>query len=120
MSVSHAWTWFLLDHGWVPNRIEAVVRRFRRHHDVPARQRIERLAADLRRLSGSLTDPAPSSATRHGAVVLAYDQTLCRACAALGIHQHLDEVTGFDRELERLLVEGELERAGLVIREPSR
>jgi hypothetical protein len=120
MSVSHSWTWFLLDHGWVPNRIEAVVHRLRRHPDVPDRARIERLAADLRRLADSLLDPAPCSAIRRGAVVQAYDQTLREACAALGVREHLEEVTGLDRELERLIVEGHLEGAGLVIRRPAR
>jgi hypothetical protein len=120
MSVSHAWTWFLLDHGWVPSRLGAVVHRFRRHHDPASGPCIERLAADLRRLSASLLDPEPCSAVRRGAVVMAYDQTLRAACAALGIRQHLDELDGLDRELERLLVEGRLETAGLIIRRPAR
>jgi hypothetical protein len=120
MSVSHAWTWFLLDHGWVPNRIDAVVQRFRRHPDVPGRPCIERIAADLRRLSDSLLDPAPCSAVRHGAVTMAYDRMLREACAALGIHQYLDQLTGLDRDLERLIVEGRLEGAGLIIRRPAR
>lgn len=124
MSVSHAWTWFLLDHGWVPSRIGAVVHKLRRHRklssrDAPSRARIERLAADLRRLSDSLLDPAPCSAIRHGAVLMAYDQTLCAACVALGIRQYLQELDGLDRELERLVVEGRLETAGLVIRRPA-
>jgi hypothetical protein len=120
MSVSHAWTWFLLDHGWVPSRIEAVVHRLRRHHDPIDRPCIERLAADLRRLSDSLLDPEPSSAIRRGAVAMAYDRTLGEACAALGIRHYLDELTGLDHELERLVVEGRLEVAGLVIRRPAR
>jgi hypothetical protein len=121
MSVSHAWTWFLLDHGWVPSRIEAVVHRFRRHHDDPAsRPCIERLAADLRRLSDSMLDPAPASAIRRGAVTMAYDRTLGEACTALGIRHYLDDLTGLDHELERLLAEGRLEAAGLVIRRPAR
>jgi hypothetical protein len=37
----------------------------------------------------------------------------------LGIEEHLDEVSGIDLELERLRVEGELQRAGLVLRNAS-
>ncbi|MFI5913648.1 hypothetical protein [Dactylosporangium sp. NPDC051541] len=50
------------------------------------------------------------------AVQEAYDEGLHVACAELKVEEHLDELTGIDLEVERLRVEGELERAGLVLR----
>jgi hypothetical protein len=47
----------------------------------------------------------------------AYDEGLRVASRQLGVEEHLDELTGIDLELERVRLEGELERAGLVLRD---
>ena len=44
----------------------------------------------------------------HSAVIEAYDDRLRAACRALGIPEHLAELTGVDREIERVRVEGVL------------
>ncbi len=79
------------------------------------RRPLEQLAADLRRLGGQRVGSGGRSAVWHDAVLQAYDQRLRLACAALGITQHLDELTGVDREIERVRVEGLLHRAGLTL-----
>lgn len=86
----------------------------------PRRRRsIERVAADLRRISGELRDGRPLSPLRREAGVAAYDELLREACAMLGIAEHLGELTGeghlMDREIERVRVEAELEAAGLFL-----
>ncbi|WP_433211356.1 hypothetical protein ACQP00_50335 [Dactylosporangium sp. CS-047395] len=77
---------------------------------------IEQVAGDLRRLNRLRESVATRSRVWFVAVQEAYDEGLHTACAQLDIEQHLDEVAGIDRELERLRVEGELQRAGLVLR----
>lgn len=44
-----------------------------------------------------------------------YDDALIAACLCLGVPHHLDELTGLDREIERLRVEGALIDAGLTL-----
>ncbi|MER7455746.1 hypothetical protein [Micromonospora sp. NPDC126480] len=83
--------------------------------DRPDRRPLEQLATDLRRLGGQRVGAGGRSAVWHGAVLQAYDERLRLACAALGITQHLDELTGVDREIERVRVEGLLHRAGLIL-----
>ncbi|MDM4722230.1 hypothetical protein QTQ03_22550 [Micromonospora sp. WMMA1363] len=83
--------------------------------DRPDRRPLEQLAADLRRLGSQRVGANGRSAVWHGAVLRAYDERLRLACAALGISQHLDELTGVDREIERVRVEGLLHRAGLIL-----
>lgn len=51
----------------------------------------------------------------HGAVVQAYDDRLRLACRALGITEHLAELSGVDQEIERVRVEGVLHAAGLAL-----
>lgn len=80
---------------------------------------VEQLAVQLRRLSGVLTDPRPVSSVRRFGVERAYDETLGKACSALGIEHHLDEVGLNDRGFERLRVEAALQEAGLVLRGPA-
>ncbi|MEN3305107.1 MAG: hypothetical protein V7603_1309 [Micromonosporaceae bacterium] len=74
---------------------------------------IEKLAADLRRLSQQRTGVATRSTVWFNAVSAAYDNRLAVACQELEIQEHLDEVTGLDLEIERLRVEGMLLAAGL-------
>lgn len=77
---------------------------------------IERLAADLRRLRRLIAADATSSAAHQLGNRLAYDRLLIQCCAMLGIGHDLERQTGgHDRDIERLRVEAELERAGLVL-----
>jgi hypothetical protein len=80
---------------------------------------IEQLAIQLRRLSAVLTAPGPVSSVRRFGVERAYDETLAKACAALGIEQQLGAVAPEDREFERLRVEAMVQEAGVVLRGPG-
>ncbi|GAA3512996.1 hypothetical protein [Actinocatenispora rupis] len=91
----------------------------RRRPDVPARPSIERLAADLRRLSADLQSTVPRSAIRQRAVVWAYEQTLRDACDALSVAYELEGLGGLTRELECARMEAELQAAGLCTRHPA-
>lgn len=84
---------------------------------VPAVPPIEQLAGDLRRLNRLRVGVATRSQVWFNAVQRAYDEALRVACVQLGIEQYLDEVSGVDLEVERLRVEGELQRAGLALRD---
>jgi hypothetical protein len=77
---------------------------------------IEQVAGDLRRLNRLRESVATRSRVWFVAVQEAYDEGLCIACAQLDVEEHLGELAGVDLELERLRVEGELQRAGLVLR----
>jgi hypothetical protein len=83
--------------------------------DAPAVPPIERIAADLRRLRRQRTGIALRSPVWFSAVEKAYDERLRLACGQLDIAGHLDELTGVDREIERVRMEGELEAAGLTL-----
>ncbi|GAA2350963.1 hypothetical protein [Dactylosporangium salmoneum] len=77
---------------------------------------IEQVAGDLRRLNQLRQSVAKRSRVWFVAVQEAYDEGLRTACAQLDVEEHLQELAGVDLELERLRVEGELQRAGLVLR----
>ena len=84
---------------------------------------IEQIAADLRELSQALRgDPAllgsngPERAVRHTAILAAYETRLQDACRALNVPEHLDDLSGVDREIERVRIEGLLQAQGLVLR----
>ncbi|SCG58744.1 hypothetical protein GA0070213_106103 [Micromonospora humi] len=79
------------------------------------RRPLEQLAVDLRRLGGHRLAAADRSVVWHGAVIEAYDERLRAACHALGIAEHLTELDGVDREIERVRVEGLLHAAGLTL-----
>ncbi|MEV0267681.1 MAG: hypothetical protein HOV71_20790 [Hamadaea sp.] len=76
----------------------------------------ERIAADLRRLGADRLGIGQRNDVWHGAVERAYDVKLREACRALGIAEHLEELTDMDREIERLRIEGELIAAGVRLR----
>jgi len=76
----------------------------------------ERIAADLRRLGSDRLGIGQRNELWHSAVERAYDVKLREACRALGIGEHLEELSGMDREIERLRVEGELISAGVRLR----
>lgn len=78
---------------------------------------IEQIAYDLRRLGHQRRfGPSQQSEQWRAAVLRAYDQRLCLACHALGLIEHLEPLEGMDRDLERLRVESELQKAGLALR----
>jgi hypothetical protein len=81
----------------------------------PDRLPIEKVAADLRRLRRQRTGIAQRSPVWRSAIEDAYDDRLRLACERLGIAEHLSELTGFDREIERVRLEGELEAAGIAL-----
>ncbi|MFI7076310.1 hypothetical protein ACIBO1_03325 [Micromonospora sp. NPDC049903] len=75
------------------------------------RHPLEQIAADLRCLRRERVGGA--AVVWHSAVLDAYDDRLRLACRALGVTEHLAELTGVDRQIERVRVEGELDAAGL-------
>lgn len=79
---------------------------------------VERIAADLRRLSAAAREvPRGTSHARRKGLLLAYDDALATACRALDVPHSLHALpVGLDRELERLRVEAALESAGLRFR----
>ena len=81
----------------------------------PTGMRIERIAADLRRIRPLAMHPATGTPmVRRRAIVAAYDDALLDACHALGVPTELDRITdALERESERLRTEAELERAGV-------
>ena len=88
------------------------VRELRHQQGVP----IEQLAADLRRLRAILSSDAHRSAAHQMGNRLAYDKLLTQVCGMLDIEHELDrESIGFERDIERIRVEAELERAGLIL-----
>ena len=77
---------------------------------------IEQLAADLRRLRTAVANDQQRSATHQLANRVAYDQLLMQACEMLDIPHGLGRKTaGPERDIERIRVEAELERAGVVL-----
>ncbi|MEH0937865.1 hypothetical protein [Micromonospora psammae] len=79
------------------------------------RQPLELIAADLRRLGGHRLAAGGRSVVWHASVIEAYDDKLRAACRALGATEHLAELEGVDREIERVRVEGVLAAAGLTL-----
>ena len=79
---------------------------------------LERLAADLRRLSAALREvPRGMSHVRRTGLQLAYDDTLVKACRALEVPQFMADLPlGIERDVERLRIELALEDAGLRFR----
>lgn len=88
--------------------------RSRFHHPT-----IEQIAANLRRLNRQRLGVAARSLMWRDAILDAYDEQLRMASRRLGVVEYLSELHGVDRDLERLRVEGELQAAGLYLREVS-
>jgi hypothetical protein len=81
----------------------------------PPRIPLEKIAADLCRLSTAIRDvpPEASRARKHG-LRLAYDDVLSKAALALDVPHSLTTLSlGMDRDLERLRVEAALRDGGL-------
>jgi hypothetical protein len=88
------------------------LRAMRRQQGVP----LEQVAANLRRLRGVLTVDAHRSAVHQIGNRVAYDQVLIQASEMLQIeHDLAKHSAGMERNIERLRVEAELERAGVVL-----
>lgn len=105
-----------------PERLIAVARRLVRAVSPPAPPTpcglpIERIAADLRRLRHDLcTLPPQMPEQRRRGVIAAYDDVLLDACRALELATTLADLPdGMAHDLERLRVEEELRRSGLVL-----
>ena len=88
------------------------LRAMRRQQGVP----LEQVAANLRRLRGVLTVDEQRSAVHQIGNRVAYDQVLIQASEMLQIeHDLAKRSAGMERNIERLRVEAELERAGVVL-----
>ena len=88
------------------------VRELRHQQGVP----LEQLAADLRRLRGILGTDAHRSAAHQMGNRLAYDKLLMQVCEMLEIEHDLEaDSIGFERDIVRIRVVEELERAGLIL-----
>jgi hypothetical protein len=88
------------------------LRAMRRQQGAP----LEQVAANLRRLRGVLTVDEPRSAVHQIGDRVAYDQVLIQASEMLQIeHDLAKHSAGMERNIERLRVEAELERAGVVL-----
>ena len=88
------------------------LRAMRRQQGVP----LEQVAANLRRLRGVLTVDEHRSAGHQIGNRVAYDQVLIQASEMLQIeHDLAKRSAGMERNIERLRVEAELERAGVVL-----
>jgi hypothetical protein len=82
---------------------------------------VEQLAADLRRLRVAVATDQRRSATHQLANRVAYDQLLMQACQMLNVPHELGKNTaGPERDIERIRVEAELERAGIVLSSAGR
>lgn len=93
-------------------------RRLRRRAPAPERPTgppIERIASDVRRVRADLRAQAPGlPMARRIAISRAYDDLLVDACRALDLPDTLTDLPpGTERDAERLVVEHELEVAGL-------
>lgn len=79
---------------------------------------LERIVRDLRRLEPEARRPREGTTNaKHRGVVLAYDDLLLDACRAVDVPTPLASLPeGIERESERLRIEYELERAGLLMR----
>jgi hypothetical protein len=112
--------WLVLHMGMIGRTTVRVLRRLRivpppKPPPPPPRVPLEKIAADLCRLSTALRDvpPEASRARKHG-LLLAYDDVLGKAALALDVPQSLSVLRlGLDRDLERLRVEGALRDGGL-------
>ena len=82
---------------------------------------VEQLAADLRRLRVAVATDQRRSGTHQLANRVAYDQLLMQTCQMLNVLHELGNNTGGpERDIERLRVEAELERAGIVLSSAGR
>ena len=104
-------------HRWRDRRNDALehrraLRAMRRMQGAP----LEQLAADLRRLRTVVRTDGHRSGAQQLGDRLAYDQVLMQACSMLEIeHELADNTVGLERDIERIRIEAELERAGVMV-----
>ena len=88
------------------------LRSMRQQQGVP----LERLTNDLRRLRALVSSDEHQSAAHQLGHLLAYDRVLTDICAMLDISHDLSaDLSGLDRDIERIRIEADLERAGVVL-----
>jgi hypothetical protein len=112
--------WVVLHMGMIGRVVIRVLRRLRivpppKPPPPPPRVPLERIAADLCRLSTAIRDvPTEASRARKHGLLLAYDDVLGKAALALDVPHSLPTLRlGLDRDLERLRVEQALRDGGL-------
>jgi len=83
--------------------------------EAPAGPPIERIASDVRRVRAELRALTPGlPMARRIGIIRAYDDLLADACRSLDVPDTLTDLPpGTERDAERLVVEHELEQAGL-------
>jgi hypothetical protein len=81
----------------------------------PTGRPLEQLVADLRRLRTTVDNDQHRAAAKQLGDQLAYDQVLIQLCRMVGVDQKVADLTGRERNLERLRAEVELERVGIVL-----
>lgn len=78
---------------------------------------VEKLAVRMRSISAELEELPSRAAEQRAELIEHYDVLLRRACFTLCIEHYLDRLNGSDLVIERLRVEGELEAAGVKLRQ---
>lgn len=120
---------FVVAYDFLAGRWDSQVLRLRRRLDEGAERRrnlralrrqqgasLERLVGDLRRLRLAVTTDERRSAAHQLGNRLAYDRVLMQICTMLEIEHDLEaDTSGLDRDIERIRVEADLERAGVVL-----
>lgn len=116
-----------IGHQQVERRLEQrLEQRLEHHRNVRALKHqhgppIERLGADLRRLRHLIQHSEHHSASQQEALRRAYDSALVDTCRMLSVEHELDlPTTGFERDIERVRVEANLESRGIVLTPPRR
>ncbi len=83
--------------------------------DRVGRRSLQEIAADLHLFAGHRISPGGRAMIWHAGILDAYDEHLRAACRCLGLTEHLGELAGVDRQIERVRVEGTLHAAGLTL-----
>jgi hypothetical protein len=88
------------------------LRLMRRQQGVP----LERLVSDLRRLRAAVGSDTNRSAAHQLGNLMAYDQLLIQTCEMLQIeHELAIDTKGLERDIERIRIEADLERVGVMV-----
>ncbi|HKE66823.1 MAG TPA: hypothetical protein VKB59_19530 [Micromonosporaceae bacterium] len=81
---------------------------------VPVGPPLEKIATDLRRI-GAARRKAMLGSLGYTILTTQFDKQLANGCRALGIEHRLDELTGFDLDVERERVASALSSSGLLM-----
>ncbi|NMH98587.1 hypothetical protein [Pseudonocardia acidicola] len=107
---------------WAALRVSAVVAARRARRLAPVGPSLESLVADLRRLRREMCGPPPRTRLRRVALFAAYDDVLTDVCRVIGVDAApLVETAegGTERAFARLLVEADVEAAGIALDPPG-